>query len=37
MIIILTMVQMREFHEGESIRVNGKDQIIPDPKDFQNT
>lgn len=34
MIIISPMVQMREFHEGESIRVNGKDQIIPDPRRF---
>jgi hypothetical protein len=34
MIIISTMIQMREFHEGESIRVNGKDQIIPDPRRF---
>jgi hypothetical protein len=34
MIIISSMVQMREFHEGESIRVKGKDQIIPDPRRF---
>lgn len=34
MIIISLMVQMREFHEGESIRVKGKDQIIPDPRRF---
>ena len=34
MIIISTMVQMREFHEGESSRVKGKDQIIPDPRRF---
>jgi hypothetical protein len=28
------MVQMREFHEGESIRVKEKDPIIPDPRRF---
>ena len=26
------MVQMREFHEGESIRVKEKNPIIPDPR-----
>lgn len=26
------MVQMREFHEGETIRVKEKNPIIPDPR-----
>ena len=34
MAIILHMVQMREFHEGESIKVREKDQIIPDLRRF---
>jgi hypothetical protein len=34
MIILLHMVQMRGFHEGESIKVKGKDQIIPDLRRF---
>jgi hypothetical protein len=29
---MLIMVQMREFHEGESIRVKEKNPIIPDPR-----
>ena len=28
------MVQMRQFHDGESIRVKEKDPIIPDPRRF---
>lgn len=28
------MVQMREFHEGESIKVKERNPIIPDPRRF---
>jgi hypothetical protein len=34
MTIVLHMVQMRKFHEGESIKVKEKDPIIPDPRRF---